>query len=225
MTFAWLYVDWMAALPWLLLPRQFAAYDVFIQTLCRLLAILRRLIPHPPNLFGSLRLPWTRRWLGRLIDEAQATGMLPLSFGPGCPPIHTRGPRCAPFSATWRWAKRLSQFLEAYMSTRLIALDRDDPEKVRPLGLGNLFRKLINRAKARMLAPAVSEALAPLQYAIGHQTTGEALHKTVQADLDLRPNACLLVFDVSNAFNEFDRMATSGSCQGASPAYPSVDLS
>ena len=62
--------------------------------------------------------------------------------------------------------------LEAYMSTRLIALERDHPEKVRPLGLGNLFRKLINRAKARMLAPAVSEALAPLQFAIGHQTTG-----------------------------------------------------
>ena len=68
------------------------------------------LSPHPPSLFGSLRLPWTRRWLGRLTDGARATGMLPLSSGRGCPLIHTRGPRCAPSSATWRWAKRLSQF-------------------------------------------------------------------------------------------------------------------
>ena len=92
---AWPFVDWMAALPWLPLPRRLAAYDVFTQTLRRSLAILRRLTPHLPNLCGSLRLPWTRRWLGRLTDEAQASGMLPLSSGPGCPPIHTRGPRCA----------------------------------------------------------------------------------------------------------------------------------
>ena len=152
-------------------------------------------------------------------------GMLPAELWTWMPAHPHAWPQVQSVLRDLALGKAPQPVLEAYMSTRLIALDRDDPEKVRPLGLGNLFRKLINRAKARMLAPAVSEALAPLQYAIGHQTTGEALHKTVQADLDLRPNACLLAFDVSNAFNEFDRMATSGCCQGASPAYPSVDLS
>ena len=61
MTFAWPFVDWMAALPWLPLPRRLAAYDVFIQTLCRLLAILRRLSPTRRISSGVSRLPWTRR--------------------------------------------------------------------------------------------------------------------------------------------------------------------
>jgi hypothetical protein len=97
------------------------------------------------------------------------------------------------------------QVLSAYMGTRILAADREETEKVRPLGLGNFLRKTVNRAKARVFQTRVAAILSPWQYAIGGVASAEAMHKTAQTDLDMRPSACLLSLDVSNAHNEFER--------------------
>ena len=83
-----------------------------------------------------------------------------------------------------------AQALSAFMGTRILASDRvDEPGKVRPLGLGIIFCKCVNRAKARVFQSRVSGALKPWQYAIGGGLSAETMHKTGQADLDMRPTA------------------------------------
>ena len=94
--------------------------------------------------------------------------------------------------------------MAAYMSCRIIAGDREEADKVRPLGLGNFIRKCINRAKARTFKNRVAAAVSPLQYAVGGDRGAETMHKTALADLDVRGSACLCAFDVKNAHNEFE---------------------
>jgi hypothetical protein len=109
------------------------------------------------------------------------------------------------------------QVLSAYMGTRILAADREETEKVRPLGLGNFLRKCVNRAKARVFQTRAAAVLSPWQYAIGGASSAETMHKTAQSDLDMRPTACLLSLDVSNAHNEFDRGAAATAIQELIP--------
>ena len=56
--------------------------------------------------------------------------------------------------------------MAAYMSCRIIAGDREEADKVRPLGLGTFIRKCINRAKTRTFKNRVAAnqpAIMPLR--------------------------------------------------------------
>ena len=97
--------------------------------------------------------------------------------------------------------------MAAYMSCRVIAGDRAEADKVRPLALGNFFRKCVNRAKSRVFQSRVLRSVAPYQYACGGSRNAEAMHKTALADLDSRATAGLHSFDVKNAHNEFEHEA------------------
>jgi len=79
----------------------------------------------------------------------------------------------------------------AFTSARVLASDRPEENKVRPLGLGNLFRRCINGAKARVFKGRAIAATMPYQYAIGGTQSAETMHKTTLVDLDTRPGAGL----------------------------------
>ena len=95
--------------------------------------------------------------------------------------------------------------LDAFMSCRILAQDRREIDKVRPLGLGTFFRRCVNSAKNRTFKARVSKATAPYQYAAGGTQTAETMHKTALVNLDSRPNAGIHKFDVSNAHQEYER--------------------
>ena len=95
--------------------------------------------------------------------------------------------------------------LKALLSSRLVAQDRPEADKVRPLAIGNFFRKLTNKAKAKLFKGRVSCKIGDLAYCLGGGKTAELMHKAVLTDLDIRPKSILHKFDVSNAHNEFDR--------------------
>ena len=97
--------------------------------------------------------------------------------------------------------------LQAMMSSRIVALDRDEADKVRPLAIGNFLRKTTNKAKAKLFKGRVSSKVGDLAYCLGGGKTAELMHKTVLTDLDIHPKSVLHKFDVSNAHNEFDRSA------------------
>ena len=56
---------------------------------------------------------------------------------------------------------------QAYASARILAADRDEANKVRPLGLGGFFRRCVNGAKQRICQDRVRTATAPYHYAAG----------------------------------------------------------
>ena len=90
----------------------------------------------------------------------------------------------------------------AHFSGRVLAQDREEADKVRPLCLGNFFRRCINGAKARTFQMRVAEATKPLQHAAGGTRDAETMHKTALVNLDSRPLCGIHKFDVSNAHQE-----------------------
>ena len=95
--------------------------------------------------------------------------------------------------------------LGAIHSARVLALDRPEANKVRPLALGNLHRRLISKAITKTFTTRIQEALGESEYSLGANGAAEGMHKAVLIDLDQRPNAVKASFDISNAHNEFCR--------------------
>ena len=96
--------------------------------------------------------------------------------------------------------------MDAYMICRVLAQDRAEANKVRPLASGNFFRRCINGAKAKTFQSCVALATAPLQYAAGGTRSAEAMHKAALVNLHVRPMAGLHKCDVSNAHQEYERI-------------------
>jgi len=95
----------------------------------------------------------------------------------------------------------------AIYSSRVIALDRLEEDKTRPVAMGNFLRKCVNKAKARIFKKRVVEAIGDTDYSLGGDRTAELMHKTVLTDFDSNEDYVLHKFDISNAHNEFSRAA------------------
>eukprot|EP00959_Pyramimonas_sp_CCMP1952_P395151 8279385-Pyramimonas_sp.AAC.1 len=92
-----------------------------------------------------------------------------------------------------------------WLSARILAGDREEPNKVRPLALGNFHRRTASKAVSRVFRGRVAAALGVTEYSVGDARGAERMHKAALLDLDSRPSCCKLSLDVSNAHNEFSR--------------------
>jgi len=93
--------------------------------------------------------------------------------------------------------------LEAYLAARLIPLDKDPG--VRPIAVGEVFRRIIGRAVMKVIESDVMKATAPLQLCIGIPSACEvAVESLTSLFRDPGTEAVLLV-DASNAFNAINR--------------------
>ena len=95
--------------------------------------------------------------------------------------------------------------IQAFLSARILAGDREEADKVRPFALGNFHRRCASKAVARAFKKRVAAAIGEAEYSVGNPRGAECMHKTVLLDVDIRPHCCKLSFDVSNAHNEFCR--------------------
>ena len=102
-------------------------------------------------------------------------------------------------------AKLPTSTMQALLSARALAADRDEPDKVRPLALGAIHRRLTSKAVSRTFQARVAATTAPIEHSVSRKCGAELMHKSVLVDLDSRSDAIKLSFDVSNAHNEFDR--------------------
>ena len=100
-----------------------------------------------------------------------------------------------------------SRSVKAIYSSRVIALDRPESDKTRPVAMGNFLRKCVNKAKARVFKKRVIEAIGDTDYSLGGDRTAELMHKTVLTDFDSNEDYVLHKYDISNAHNEFSRSA------------------
>ena len=91
------------------------------------------------------------------------------------------------------------------MSAQVLATDKEEADKVRPLALGIVHRRLVSKAVGRVFQPRVAAAVGPLEHSIGSKGGAELMHKRVLVALDSRAGVGKASFDASNAHNEFDR--------------------
>ena len=91
--------------------------------------------------------------------------------------------------------------LGAIHSGRALALDRPEANRVRPLAVGNLHRRLVSKAITKTFTLRIQEVLGTSEYSLGANGAAEGMHKAVLIDLDQRPDAIKASFDISNAHN------------------------
>ena len=96
---------------------------------------------------------------------------------------------------------------DAILSSKIIAPDQEEMDKVRPLALGAFVRRSCSRAVARLFTRRVATSLSATEYSLGIGRGDELMHRAVLLDLDMRGNAVKISLDISNAYNEFDRRA------------------
>ena len=90
--------------------------------------------------------------------------------------------------------------LEGYTSCRLIPLDKN-PE-TRPIGDGEVFRRIVGKTIAEFLKEEIKEAAGPLKDCAGHSAGSEAaIHAMNQVFVEEGTYGILLI-DASNAFNQ-----------------------
>ena len=107
--------------------------------------------------------------------------------------------------------------MKALMSARILAADREENDKLRPLALGSVHRRFVSKAVCRVFQGRVAVALGVEEHSIGRKSRAELLHKAVLVALDWRTGIVKASFDVSNAYNEYDRGDAAQSVQDHVP--------
>ena len=67
--------------------------------------------------------------------------------------------------------------LGAIHSGRVLALDRPEFNKVRPLALGNLHRRFISKAITKTFTTRIQEILGTSEYSLGANGAAEGMHR------------------------------------------------
>ena len=106
-------------------------------------------------------------------------------------------------------------YLRAFVASRLVPLDKKPG--VRPIGIGEISRRIVSSATVSVLKPEMVRATAPLQTCAGLRGGIEAsIHAMRQIFEDPETEAVLLI-DASNAFNALNRKAALHNVQFTCP--------
>ena len=95
----------------------------------------------------------------------------------------------------------------ALLSSRLIPLDKGE-EAVRPIGVGEVLRRIIGKCVTRVIKTDVNKASGSLQVRVGLKSGNEAAIHTMRTIFEADDTDALLLIDASNAFNALDRSAS-----------------
>jgi hypothetical protein len=106
-------------------------------------------------------------------------------------------------------AKRLAteminpSYLEAFLSNRLIPLDKTPG--VRPIGIGEIPRRIIGKTIIRFLKNDIQQAAGPLQLCAGQEAGCEAAIHAINQMFEADNTDAILLVDADNAFNRLNR--------------------
>ena len=95
--------------------------------------------------------------------------------------------------------------LEAYTACRLIPLDKDGKGGVRPIGIGEVLRRIIGKAITTAIKPDILSSAGSLQLCAGHQSGCEAAVHAMKDIFDEEDTDGVLLIDATNAFNSINR--------------------
>ena len=93
--------------------------------------------------------------------------------------------------------------LTAFVACRLIALDKCPG--VRPIGIGEVIRRILGKAVLATIGNEIQEAAGALQVCAGHQAGSEAAVHAMRSVFEDASSEAVLLVDASNAFNSLNR--------------------
>ena len=96
--------------------------------------------------------------------------------------------------------------IEPIIASRLIPLDKGNGA-VRPIGVGEVLRRISGKCVARMLKGDVIEASGSMQVCAGHQCGSEAAVHAMRTIFEADDTDAVLLIDATNAFNCLNRAA------------------
>ena len=121
------------------------------------------------------------------------------------------------------FAKRISTSyidplgLSAYTASRLIPLDKSPG--VRPIGIGEVCRRIIGKVIMKYSKSEIRCSVGPLQLCAGFQSGCEAAIHAMRKIFEEEDTEAMMIFvDASNAFNQLNRETTLFNCQSVCPA-------
>ena len=89
--------------------------------------------------------------------------------------------------------------LQAYVSSRLIPLDKNPG--VRPIGVGEVLRRIVGKSIRHHCQNEIKEAARPLQTCAGHGAGAEAAIHAMKTIYQQEATDAVLLIDAKNAFN------------------------
>ena len=90
--------------------------------------------------------------------------------------------------------------LEAYVACRLIPLEKE-PSGVRPIGIGEVLRRIIGKAVIAEIKPDLMDSAGSLQLCAGQKSGCEAAAHAMREIYQEEETDAVLLIDASNAFN------------------------
>ena len=105
--------------------------------------------------------------------------------------------------------------LQSFVAGRLIPLDKDPG--IRPIGIGEVLRRIISSATVTLLKPDLIAVTAPLQTCAGLRGGIEAAIHAMRRMFEDEETEAILLVDASNAFNALNRKAALHNIQYTCP--------
>ena len=93
--------------------------------------------------------------------------------------------------------------IAAYVASRLIPLDKNPG--TRPIGVGEVLRRIVGKIISHHSANEIKEAAGPLQTCAGHGAGAEAAIHSMRKVFESEGTDAILLIDASNAFNCLNR--------------------
>ena len=110
--------------------------------------------------------------------------------------------------------------LDAFVACRLIPLDKNPG--VRPIGIGEVPRRIIAKVVLKTVSDDVQAAAGPLQTCAGHEAGCEAAVHAMREIFAFDDTEAILLVDASNAFNSINRQAALHNIQFMCPAISTI---
>jgi len=108
------------------------------------------------------------------------------------------------------------KFLEAYNASRLIPLDKNPG--VRPIGIGEVIRRIIGRAMLECTRPDILQAVGNQQLCCGQVAGIEHAIHALRSQFTKADCQGILLIDASNAFNSLNRKAALACIKNTCPS-------
>ena len=110
--------------------------------------------------------------------------------------------------------------LEAFVACRLIPLDKCPG--IRPIGIGEILRRIIGKTIGWALKEDIQQAAGPLQAATGLQGGAEAAIHAMKDVFESEETEAVILVDASNAFNRLNRQAALHNMKFICPPFATI---
>ena len=110
--------------------------------------------------------------------------------------------------------------IESYNANRLIPLDKCPG--IRPVGVGEILRRIIGKSISWTLKKDIQEVVGPLQTCSGLNSGGEAAIHAMKEIFNEEETDGVILVDASNAFNNMNRLASLHNIRVICPAISTI---